>query len=102
MVDVNRCSPCDFEDDGEDMLDNFLYERINEQQAEIKTKLSKIVRQDSVEDFAKILAAAYLSDNCEAMKIAEELDLDQEHFISIDDNYDFNDYKKNYNKSQRY
>ena len=103
MVDANYCSPCDFWDADEERFDDFLSDRMQKQHTETVNKLSKIVRQDKVEEFAKILAAAYFNECEEAENLAEELDLEQEHFLAIGDGRDdFDFYKKKYKQSMGY
>jgi hypothetical protein len=65
----------------------FLENRIKEQQQEVTTKLSTIVRLDKIDSFTQILAAAYDNECIEAINLADELDLDQSHFLALNDNY---------------
>jgi len=82
----------------EQEYESYIAGKMEKQRQESIQLLSTIVRQDVIEDFARILSAAYEYESPEAEKIAQRFGLNQSHFLAIDDK--FEDYKKYYEENQ--
>lgn len=63
-----------------------LKNEMHDLKAESLTRLSKIVHPEFTEEFAKILSYGWANCEPEAEKIAYFLNLEQKHFLSVDDN----------------
>lgn len=82
------------------LFHEFVEERMKEQRKEIMQNLSSIVSPNYVEDFAKILCAAFEYNNDEAHKLWDTLSFNASDFYAIME--DSKGYFENYKEDERW